>query len=130
MVSMMDNRLKPIRGAARLPIVVDTTSNAAEILSKGVQKLSAHDQHFSENNPSPHILMYPDGTLVEKLPEGGDFTLEAYKKEVGKEYGRITLYVLSKECLGKLLCTLETYMIFSKCILHMTLSATSLSIVL
>jgi len=100
MVAVMDNKLKPIRGSARLPITVGMQSNAAEILDKGVQKLSAHNQHFAELHPPPYLLMYPDGTLVANLPEGGDFTLEAYKNQVGKEYGRITLYVVSKECLG------------------------------
>lgn len=96
----MDNKMKPIRGSARLPITVGILSSAAEILDKGVQKLSAHNQHFAELYPSPYLLAYPDGSLVTNLPEGGEFTLEAYKQQIGKEYGRITLYVLSKECLG------------------------------
>jgi len=87
----MDSSGRPIRGS-RVVICISKTSNAATVLSAAVAKFAAHDWKFDASQP--WTLRYPDGTLVQQLPEGnGVFRLDEYKQQVMKEYGRITLYI-------------------------------------
>ena len=80
-----------------MPVEVSTYDTADRVLRAGVTKLQQHDCNFLVVCPPPHDLFYPDGSKVEELPEGGEFTVLAYKNSVGKEYARITLYVGSSE---------------------------------
>jgi len=83
--------LQPIRGS-RVVISIAKSANAATVLSAAVDKFSAHDWKFLKSEP--WILRYPDGTPVERLPEGSNvFRLDEYKQQLMKEYQRITLYI-------------------------------------
>ena len=100
MVSFMDHRLKPIRGALKLALKINPSCDAQTLLTSAVAKLQAHDVKFLQTHEPPHVLLYHDGTVVNELPEGGEFSVGKYKDQVGKEYGRITLYVASKANIG------------------------------
>ena len=78
-----------------LPIEVNKNDGASEVLLKGVAKLNAHVQQFSVDHPQPYKLLYKNRREVDQLPEGGVFIVEAYKEQVGREYSRILLFVVS-----------------------------------
>lgn len=100
-VSVMDYRLKPVRSFTRLPITVNSEANSSDILLRAITKLEAHDQKFLTNHPPPHTLLYPDGKVVNKLPENDSaFWLDKYKEQAGKDYSRITFYVASAALLS------------------------------
>ncbi len=82
--------LKPVRGMV-LPLSVKPHSNAEQLLKAAVQKM----RDFNKNLPcGPYLLLYPDGTKITNIP-GTDtpFSLEHYKKAIGKAYQRITVYI-------------------------------------
>lgn len=85
--------LKTIRGKS-LPIRVPPNAKASLVKEKAVLKHTHHDTRL--NTSIEYVLLYPDGSLVEKIP-GTDqlFELKGYKEEVGKNYNRITLYLAS-----------------------------------
>jgi len=85
--------LKTIRGKS-LPIRVSPNAKASLVKEKAVLKHTHHDTRL--NTSIEYVLLYPDGSLVEKIP-GTDqlFELKGYKEEVGKNYNRITLYLAS-----------------------------------
>jgi hypothetical protein len=39
------------------------------------------------------VLFRPDGTVVDKLPEGTESFTQKYKQLIFKDYGKITLYI-------------------------------------
>jgi hypothetical protein len=96
----MDGKLRPVRSCQRLPVVVNKADGRAEVLEKGIAKLSAHDQHFLLQHPAPHTLLYKDGSEVDELPEGGTFSVERYKEQIGKEFSRVILYIASQSNIG------------------------------
>ena len=87
--------LKPVRGKV-LMIKVAVEAHKLDIVSKGVDKHSAHDRLF--NGKQLHTLAYPDGSEVLTLPGKVDeiFQLDKYKEDLGKPYNRITLYLVAR----------------------------------
>lgn len=81
---------KPVRGKA-LPLFVDPEVAAPDILKQAVQKMRTFNKDMQEG---PYVLLYPDCTEVVHVP-GSErpFTLAEYKKELGKQYSRITLFI-------------------------------------
>lgn len=93
--------MRPTRGQLKFPVSVYTDWGPEEIIAKAVAKLEQHDITFFTNHPPPYELLYPDGVVVKQLREGDQrFTIEGYKNEVGKEYAKISLYIISRHNLG------------------------------
>lgn len=88
----VDDRLKTIWGK-RLPITIPSKANYATVLEKALEKWKAFDCHF--NYDVQHVIVYDDGRCAQFMPGTNKdfFSLECYKREVGKEYKRITLYL-------------------------------------
>lgn len=83
--------MRPICGK-RAVVSVSKSADAAAVLSAAVTKFAAHDCKFVVD--APWTLHYPDGTVVQQLPEGTDaFRLDHYKDQLMKEYQRITLFI-------------------------------------
>ena len=95
-----DGALKILKGRS-LPVSVEPNTNAKQLLEKATDK---HAKHFrSFNLYDRYVLLYPDNTIIDKLPGAlEDFTLERYKEELGKPYSKISLYICRKECLEKI----------------------------
>ena len=89
--------LRPV-WAKTLPLTVEKNSTCREILAKALAKRKAHDRRFAEVADQQEFqILLPDGSDALFLPgEKRDFfSLEAYKNDLGKPYGRITLYLCS-----------------------------------
>ena len=86
-----DYNLGPIRGS-RLPVKVQKSFRAAEVLSAGILKYSNHDQFFCSSED--YLLLYPDQKVVTNIPGSEElFTVEKYKKELAKPYSKQDLYL-------------------------------------
>ncbi|XP_033931507.2 uncharacterized protein [Pseudochaenichthys georgianus] len=86
--------LKPRRGKT-LPLFTDPEVAAPAILERAVQKMKAFNKDMDEG---PYVLLYPDCSEVVNVPGSEKpFTLAEYKKDLGKAYARITLFI----CLEK-----------------------------
>ncbi|KAF3837722.1 hypothetical protein F7725_009490 [Dissostichus mawsoni] len=86
--------LKPRRGKT-LPLFTDPEIAAPVLLERAVQKMRAFNKDMDEG---PYILLYPDCSEVVNVPGSEKpFTLAEYKKDLGKAYARITLFI----CLEK-----------------------------
>ena len=94
-----DGTLKILKGRS-LPVSVKANTNAKQLLEEATDK---HAKHFRSFNQYDHyVLLYPDNTIIDKLPGTlEDFTLERYKEELGKPYSKILLYICQKQCLEK-----------------------------
>ena len=67
-------------------------ASAADILSAAKLKIAAHNRNLDCDKFD--TLRYPDGTVVDLLPESGKkFTLKEYRDEILKDYQRIILYI-------------------------------------
>jgi hypothetical protein len=93
--------MRPGRGAMKLPISVNVNDGVEALLQAGLRKLSCHDQKFIVHCPPPHLLLYPDGSPVNDLPEGGPFTVQGYKETTGRDYNRLILYMCSRRDYGQ-----------------------------
>ena len=95
-----DGALKILKGRS-LPVSVKPNTNAKQLLEEATNK---HAKHFrSFNQYEPYVLLYPDNTMIDKLPGAlEDFTLERYKEELEKPYSKITLYICRKKCLERI----------------------------
>ena len=82
--------VKPLRGKM-LPVFVDAEIAAPELLKQAVQKMTKFNKDVQDRK---YILLYPDRSEVVHLP-GSErpFKLAVYKKERGRPYGRITLFI-------------------------------------
>jgi hypothetical protein len=82
-----DGTLKILKGRS-LPVSVKANTNAKQLLEEATDK---HAKHFRSFNQYDHyVLLYPDNTIIDKLPGTlEDFTLERYKEELGKPYSKI-----------------------------------------
>ena len=94
-----DYNLGPIRGSC-LPVKVQKSFTAAEVLSAAILKHSNHDQFFcsSEDYLLDYLLdtrlLYPDQKVVTSIPGSEElFTVEKYKKELAKPYSKLELYL-------------------------------------
>ena len=86
-----DYNLGPIRGS-RLPVKVQKSFTAPEVLSAGNLKHSNHDQLFCSSED--YLLLYPDQKVVTNIPRSEElFTVEKYKKELAKSYSKLDLYL-------------------------------------
>ncbi|KAI9517168.1 hypothetical protein NQZ68_008424 [Dissostichus eleginoides] len=94
MMSPQGVHLKPRRGKT-LPLFTDPEIAAPVLLERAVQKMRAFNKDMDEG---PYILLYPDCSEVVNVPGSEKpFTLAEYKKDLGKAYARITLFI----CLEK-----------------------------
>ena len=86
--------LKPVRGRT-LPLFTDPEIAAPDLLKLAVQKMTVFHKDVDEG---PYVLLYPDCSEVVHVPgTERPFTLAEYKKEIGKTYCRISLFI----CLEK-----------------------------
>lgn len=94
-MNMVKGVLKPIRSKV-LMIKVPVEARKLDIVSKGVDKHSAHDRLF--NGKKLYTLAYPDGSEVLTLPGNLNeiFQLDKYKEDLGKPYNRVTLYLVAR----------------------------------
>ena len=64
----MDSTLRLIRGS-RVDVTIPMNSSADDIKYAARATIAAHYRHFS---PDTEVsLRYPDGTIIDTLPEGG-----------------------------------------------------------
>ena len=84
--------LKTIWGK-RLPLLVPKDATYSLTCEKAVAKWSDFDCAF--DSTQTYVLTYDDGREAQFMPGGYKdfFSLQEYKKELGKEYKRITLYL-------------------------------------
>ncbi|KAI9541258.1 hypothetical protein NQZ68_032262 [Dissostichus eleginoides] len=76
-------------------LTLDPEIAAPVLLERAVQKMRAFNKDMDEG---PYILLYPDCSEVVNVPGSEKpFTLAEYKKDLGKAYARITLFI----CLEK-----------------------------
>lgn len=93
LIRLKDGELKAVRGS-NLPVKVLPTIGADELLKKGAEKMVKFNSDLNLCSPSSFTLLYPDRTEVKYLPGTTEpFTLQRYKEELGKGYGRITLFL-------------------------------------
>lgn len=87
----VDGSLRKIKGRT-LPVTVSPNSDAKSLLQAAIEK---HGKHFQQFDVSyKYVLLYPDYTLVNKLPGNfQDFTLGKYKDDLGKSYAKIYLWL-------------------------------------
>ena len=87
----MDRNYHAVR---RCNYIIQTTksSSAADIVSKAVRKMQAHNRNFCSG---VYLLHYPDGTVVDTLLEDRNkkFTLQAYKEELQSDYCKVKLFI-------------------------------------
>ena len=91
-ISLMEfkDQMKPVWGK-RLPIEVPKAAGYPEILEKAVEKWPRNDRNF--DGKANYIVLCSDGQHARMLPGKIDFfELEKYKREVGKDFKRITLF--------------------------------------
>lgn len=83
--------LQKIRGS-RLPIKVEKNMTADKVLEIAKRKHSDHDQYFCYLED--YTMVYPDNREVVFIPgTNQQFTVSDYKKELGKPYSKIDLYL-------------------------------------
>ena len=86
--------MKRLKGRT-LPLLVQTSSNADDLLNAAVEKHSKHFKQFTKH--AEYVLLYPDTSQVCKLPGSlQDFILFEYKNDLGKAYSKIYFYLCSK----------------------------------
>lgn len=85
--------LKPLRGKS-LQLHVDSQVEAPDLLKQAVKKMRAFNKDLQDG---PYVLLYPDCSEVIHLPGSEKkFKLADYKKEIGKQYHRINLFICLK----------------------------------
>lgn len=103
----MDDHMRPVRGS-RIVVAVLKSATAENILAASIKKFAAHETSFDQEQR--WFLVYPNGKVVDELPEGGGtFRLDLYREQVLKDFQRITLYIapqseLHMKLLLNLLC--------------------------
>ena len=92
LIKCRDDDLKVVRGCT-LPLKIMPTTGADELLKKGAEKMIKFNKDLT-CSPTGFTLLYPDRTEVRTVPGSVEpFTLQRYKEELGKAYGRLTLYL-------------------------------------
>lgn len=98
-----DDDLKFVRGST-LPLKVNPTIGADELRKKGAEKIIKFNNDLT-GGPFGFTLLYPDRTEVKTLPGSKEpFTLQRYREEIGKAYGRLTFYVCKTDEFLDFLC--------------------------
>ncbi|XP_035466662.2 zinc finger MYM-type protein 4 isoform X3 [Scophthalmus maximus] len=96
--------LKPIRGKT-VPLDVGPQWSSEQLLAAASKRLKDFDQDMEDRE---YVLLYPDGSQTTHIPgTETPFTIEKYKKAIGKAYQRITLYICTLEDLSKKDCFLN-----------------------
>ena len=91
-VAQTDGVIKVRRGKIQIT-TVSSSANKEEITQKAVMKHASFDQSFDES--LKYVLLYPDFREVIHIPGTKDmFTLDAYKNALGKEFKRLTFYLI------------------------------------
>lgn len=84
--------LKIVRGGNHT-VSIPCSIGTKELIAKAVKKHSRFNRSISDR-ADEYYLLYPDLTRVDKIPGSEeDFSLHRYKKELGKPYELITLYL-------------------------------------
>jgi hypothetical protein len=74
-------------------ITVSSSATKEHIVQKGVEKHSSFDQSF--DNTVAYVLLYPDYREVRCIPGTTQpFVLSNYKQAIGKDYKRLTFYLI------------------------------------
>ena len=95
LAAQTDGVIKLRRGKTQI-ITVSSLANKEEIMHKAVAKHSSFDQTFDET--LAYALLYPDFREVIHVPGTNEkFTLAAYKQAIGKEFKRLTFYLIPLE---------------------------------
>nr|XP_033943763.1 G2/M phase-specific E3 ubiquitin-protein ligase-like [Pseudochaenichthys georgianus] len=89
-MSLQKNIMKPVRGKT-LPLILDPDTDAAGLHGLAVKKMTDFN---SDMDQGPYVLIYPDTSEVINIPgTSTPFNLREYKKEIGKTYNRIALFI-------------------------------------
>ena len=92
MIKENENGVVGIVRGSRLPVKVETSFNAGEVLNVALKKHADHDQFFCSLDS--YVLMYPDQKPVGNVPGTENlFTVELYKQELSKPYSKVNLYI-------------------------------------
>jgi len=87
-----DGIYKRCRGKVQI-VRVNTTSSREDLLQSAIEKHATFDKTFDET--LSYTLLYPDYSEVHSIPGTKDlFTLCAYKEAIGKEYKRLTFFLI------------------------------------
>ncbi|XP_032233480.2 uncharacterized protein LOC116615708 isoform X2 [Nematostella vectensis] len=87
-----DGMIKRSRGKVQI-VRAKTTSSKEDILASAIQKHSRFDKTFDESRD--YTLLYPDFSEVRCIPgTENQFTLNEYKEALGKEYKRLTFFII------------------------------------
>ncbi|KAK3750313.1 hypothetical protein QZH41_001773 [Actinostola sp. cb2023] len=87
-----DGIYKRCRGKVQI-VRVNTTSSREDLLQSAIEKHATFDKTFDETLSD--TLLYPDYSEVHSIPGTKDlFTLCAYKEAIGKEYKRLTFFLI------------------------------------
>lgn len=77
-------------------VTVKSSADKEEITRKAVEKHSSFDQTF--DGTIPYVLLFPDFSQVNFVPGTKEaFLLSSYKKALGKDYKRLTFYLIPFE---------------------------------
>ena len=81
-----------IKQGSRLAIKIAKKFSSIEVARVAVKKHADHDQFFCGSDE--YVLCYPDQSILQFIPGTNiEFTVERYKKEIGKPYSKIDLYL-------------------------------------
>lgn len=95
LAAQTDGVIKLRRGKTQI-ITVNSLASKEEIMQRAVAKHASFDQTFDET--VAYALLYPDFREVIHVPGTNDkFPLAAYKQAIGKEFTRLTFYVIPLE---------------------------------
>ena len=93
--SAADGVCKARRGKTHF-VTVKSSADKEEITRKAVEKHSSFDQAF--DGTIPYVLLFPDFSQVNFVPGTKEaFLLSSYKKAIGKDYKRLTFYLIPFE---------------------------------
>ena len=87
-----ESKIKVRRGK-RISCVVANDDTKATILRKAVGKWKHYHKNLYDSDEI-YSLLYESGEVIDKLPGSDeDFVLYKYRREIAKDYKRITLYI-------------------------------------
>ena len=93
--SQVDGIFKGRRGKTHF-VSVKTTADKDDITKKAVAKHSSFDQNF--DGTISYLLLFPDFSEVNFVPGTKEqFVLSSYKRAIGKDYKRLTFYLIPAE---------------------------------
>lgn len=95
-IMLFDGQVLKRQRGSNWDININKTANSQELLKASLHKHKAHSKNLINPNAN-YVLLYSDGTKVEKLKEcDEDFVLHKYKAECGKQYHRISFFLCSE----------------------------------